>query len=210
MYEVNLAAALHLQFNSGAHQLLIELGDHGLYGHAIFGRSLDHAHVAQADQGHVQRARDRCCRHREHIDGAAHLFQPLLVAHAESLLFVDYQQAEVEKLDVLREQPMGADENVNLPLLCALQDFLLLFLSSKARDHFDVDGELREALLEGLEMLKGEDGRGREHGDLLAVLHGFEGCAHGYFRLAVANVAAEQAIHGACRFHIALDVGNGV
>ena len=57
-------------------------------------------------------------------------------------------------------------------------------------------GNWREALLEGFEVLEGENGCWREHGDLLAVLHGFEGGAHGDFGFAVADVAAEQAIHG--------------
>ncbi len=46
-------------------------------------------------------------------------------------------------------------------------------------------------------MLEGEDRGGREHGDLLAILHGFEGGAHGDFGFAVADVAAEQAVHRA-------------
>ena len=58
-------------------------------------------------------------------------------------------------------------------------------------------------------MLEGEDGGGREDGDLLAVLHGFEGGAHGDFGFAVADVAAEQAVHGLCGLHVALDVGDG-
>ena len=67
---------------------------------------------------------------------------------------------------------------------------------AEARDHFDGDGELREAALEGFEVLEGENRGGRKHGDLLAVLHGLEGGAHGHFGLAVADIAAEQAIHG--------------
>ncbi len=44
-------------------------------------------------------------------------------------------------------------------------------------------------------MLEAEH-RGRcQHGDLFAILHGFEGGAHGDFCFAVANIAAEQAIH---------------
>ena len=58
-------------------------------------------------------------------------------------------------------------------------------------------------------MLEGEDGGGREDGDLLAVLYGLEGGAHGDLGLAVADIAAEQAVHGLRRFHVALDVGDG-
>ena len=43
----------------------------------------------------------------------------------------------------------------------------------------------------------------------LPSLHGLEGGAHGDFGLAVAHVAAQQAVHGLRRFHVALDVGDG-
>ena len=59
-------------------------------------------------------------------------------------------------------------------------------------------------------MLEGKDGRGREHGNLLVVADGFEGGAHGDFRLAVADIATKQAIHGLRQFHVAHDVGDGL
>ena len=70
-------------------------------------------------------------------------------------------------------------------------------------------GNLENRRLEGLEVLEAEDRGRREDSDLLGVLHGFEGGAHGDFGLAVANVAAEQAVHGLGRFHVTLDVGDG-
>ena len=104
---------------------------------------------------------------------------------------------------------MRADQNVDAAGRHALDDFFLLLWRSEARDHLDVDGELREALLEGFKMLEAEHGGGREHRDLLAVLHGFEGGAHGHFSLAVAHVAAEQPVHGRRRFHVVLDGADG-
>ena len=64
-------------------------------------------------------------------------------------------------------------------------------------------------MLEGFEVLEGQDGGGREDGDLFAVGDGFERGAHGDFGLAVADVAAEQAVHGRGALHVALDVGDG-
>jgi hypothetical protein len=51
-------------------------------------------------------------------------------------------------------------------------------------------------------------GRG-EHRDLLAVHDRLERRAHRDLRLPVADIAAEQAVHGRRRFHVPLDVGNG-
>ena len=58
VHEVDLAAALQFFFDGGADERLIPGGNDGLYGHAIFGRCLDDAHVAEAEQRHVQRARN--------------------------------------------------------------------------------------------------------------------------------------------------------
>ena len=58
-------------------------------------------------------------------------------------------------------------------------------------------------------MLEAEHGGRGEDGDLFAVLHGLEGGAHGDFGLAVADVAAEEAVHRLVGFHVALDVGDG-
>ncbi len=131
------------------------------------------------------------------------------MAHAKALLFIDDDEAEVGKMNVLGEHAMGADEDIDLAILDLLDDFLLLLRGAEAGDHLDVHGEGSEAALEGFVMLKGEHrGRG-EDGDLLAVIHRFVGGAHGYFRLAVTDVAAEQAVHGLRAFHVALDVFDG-
>ena len=54
-------------------------------------------------------------------------------------------------------------------------------------------------------MLKAQNRGRREHRNLLAVLHRFEGRAHGHFGLAIANVSAQQPIHRRGRFHVVLD-----
>ena len=66
-----------------------------------------------------------------------------------------------------------------------------------------------EAARERLEMLFGEDGRRREHGGLLAVERGDVGRAHGDFGLAVAGVAADEAVHRLASAEILLDGRDG-
>ena len=84
-------------------------------------------HIAQADERHVQGARDGRGAHGEHVDFLAHLLEALFVADAEALLFVDDEQAEVLELDVFGKNAMGADEDVDLAGLDFLEDDLLLF-----------------------------------------------------------------------------------
>jgi len=158
----------------------------------------------------VQGARDGRGRHGENVNLGAHLLDALFVADSEALLFVDYEQAEVGELYVFREQAMGADEDIDFPHRYAFENFLHLFRGAETADHFDLDGERGEALLEGFPVLEGQHGGGREDGDLLVVAEGLEGRAHGDFSFAVAYIAAEQAIHGELGLHVALDVGDGL
>jgi hypothetical protein len=83
-----------------------------------------------------------------------------------------------------------------------------LISCAEAADHVDLRRERGEALTQRLQVLRGEHRGRRQESDLLAFHHSLEGGAHRHFGLAVADVAAEQAIHRRRRFHVALDVGN--
>ena len=95
-----------------------------------------------------------------------------------------------------------------LPAREVLEDGLLLGLRAEPADHVDAHGKRREALAQRLLVLERQDRRRREDRDLLAVHHRLERGAHGDFGLAVADIAAQQAIHRRRRLHVALDVGD--
>ena len=73
---------------------------------------------------------------------------------------------------------------------------------AKPRQRFDLHGVAGEALPEGGLVLLAEDRRGHQHGDLLAVHHGAEGGAHRDLGLAVADVAADEAVHRLRPLHV--------
>ncbi len=138
----------------------------------------------------MQRARNGRGRHGEHVHFFLELLQLFFVAYAEALLLIHDHQSKIGELDVFREQPMGADEDIHLPRLNPLLNFFLLFRAAKAADHFDGQGKGGKALLESLPMLEGQDGCRSQHRNLFVIAHRFEGGAHGDFCLAVAHVAA--------------------
>ena len=76
-------------------EFFLKRGDDGLDGEAIARRRFDQRHVAEADQGHMQRARNRSGGERERVNVFAHFFQALFVGDAEALFFVDDEQARV-------------------------------------------------------------------------------------------------------------------
>ena len=145
VHEVDLAAALELVPHRVADHLLVEGDDVGLDRQAVARRRLDHRHVADADQRHVERARNRRRAHRQHVDLAAHLLDALLVGDAEALLLVDDQQPEIVEDHVLRQQAVRPDDDVQLAFRQVGQRDLLLGLRAEPADHVDLDRERREA-----------------------------------------------------------------
>ena len=59
VHEIDLPAAVEFLLDRGLDELVIPTGDHRLNRNAVFGWGFNHAHVAQADHGHVQGARNR-------------------------------------------------------------------------------------------------------------------------------------------------------
>ncbi len=67
---------------------------------------------------------------------------------------------------------------------------------------------LRQPLAERAEVLLGEHRGRHQHGDLPAVVDGLESGPHGQLGLAVADVAADEPIHGPAALHVAFDFGH--
>ncbi len=193
--EERLAAARMLALERLAHELLVVLADVCLHRAPALGRRLDHADVAHAGQRHLQRARDRRGAHRDHVDAQLELAQQLLLLDAEALLLVDDQQAEVLRPDVAAEQAMRADQDVDPALVERPDDLALLPGRAEAADDVDRERVVAQALGERAVVLLGEDRRRGEHEHLLAVVGGLERRAQRDLRLAVADVAADQAVH---------------
>ena len=127
----------------------------------------------------------------------------------EALLFVDDQQAQVLELDVLLEQPVGADEHVHRAILYPRHRLFHLGGSAEAADHLDLHRILGKAALGGEVVLPGQHGGRHQNGRLLAVQHALHHRPQGHLRLAVAHVAAQQPVHGPGLFHILLDLRDG-
>ena len=122
MKKEHLSAAFQLAQDRVANQPLIVAGYVGLNRQAVHRRRFDDAQIANADQRHVQRARDRRRGKAQNVDELAQLFEPLLVHHAETLLFVDDHQTQILELDVFLQQTMGADEDIHFALSGLLQE----------------------------------------------------------------------------------------
>ena len=181
----------------------------GEHGQSVLRGRGQRGHLADARDRHLQRARDGRGRQAQHVDVRAQRLERLLVFHAETLLLVDDDQAEIFELDLRAEQLVRADHHVHGAFgepFGGLLDLLGL-LEAAHRGH--VDGESLIAFGERLVMLLNQQRGGHEHGDLLAVLHRLERGSHGDLGFAEADVAADQAVHGPWLLHVGLHVVDG-
>ena len=91
----HLALAEQLAADRLDRDALVVLADEREDRLAVGRRGLQQRQVADADEAHLQRARDRRGGQREHVDVELQLLHRLLGLHAEALLLVDHEQAEV-------------------------------------------------------------------------------------------------------------------
>ena len=169
---------------------------------AVLGRLFQHAHVPDAAHRHIQRPGDRGSRQGQHVDRGEHLLKPLLVGDAEPLLLVDNREAEVFKVDVFADKPVGADDNVDEPPLQLRHNLLLLLRGAEAGEQLDRHRVVAHPGGDRLVMLPGEDGRRAEDCALFAVQHALKGRPERHLGLAETDVAAEQPLHRHRLFHI--------
>ena len=96
-----------------------------------------------------------------------------------------------------------------LPSAASLRTVLISFGERKRETISTRTGNGREPLAERLPVLEGQDGGRGQHRHLLGVEHRAHGAAHGDLGLAVAHVAADEAVHGRVVRHVLHDVGDG-
>ncbi len=157
----------------------------------------------------MQRAGDGSGGECEDVDFLAHLLEPLLVGDAEALLFIDDDEAEVLEVDIALEEAMGADDDIHGAIGERGDGRALLAVRAEAREHVDAHGEAGEPFSKGVQVLLSEDRGGHEDGDLSPVHDGLERGAEGNLCLAVADIAADEAVHGAWSLHVCLHVTYG-
>ena len=85
------------------------------------------------------------------------------------------------------------------------QHLVLLRGGAEAAQHLHRDRKGCQAARESLRVLLRQHGGGHQHRDLLAVHHRLERGPQRDLGLAVADIAADQAVHGPAGFHVCLD-----
>ena len=205
----DLPAPGDLSLDGFPYQLFVVLQHIGLNGAAVHRRHLQHAHIADARQTHVERPGDRCGGQRQHIHIFLHLFNLFFLFDAETLFFVDDEQSQVFVLDALGKYLVGADDNVHGSFFQRLLNLLCLLRCAEAGQHTYFHRIMFHPLHKGVINLLGEDGGRYQIDNLFALHHRLEGRADGDFCLAVSHVAADQAVHDLVALHVPLGIFDG-
>ena len=130
------------------------------------------------------------------------------MGHAEPLLLVHHQKAQIPEFHVLLQQTVGADDNIAGSGFQIFQGLFHLRRGPVAVQNLNVDGIPEKSAERRLVMLLGQHRGRRQHGCLLAVQHALHHGTEGYLRFSESHVAAQQTVHGQGFFHIRLDFRN--
>src|SRR5262245_4203060 len=130
------------------------------------------------------------------MDILAELLEALLVLHAEMLLLIDDEEAEVGELHSLGKKRVGADDDIDIAGGETLLHLSALLGADQARGLGDLHREAAETLAEGMEVLAGEQRRRHDDRNLLAGKNGDEARAERNFGFAETDIAADEPVHG--------------
>ena len=201
--EEDLAAARQLALDRLAQQRRGRSGRRSADRQPIGGRRRDDRDLAQPAHRHLQRARDRRRGQRQHVDLRAQLLEALLVGDAEALLLVDDHQAEVLEADVARQQRGACPTTTSsLPSASAATVFCCSALLRKRDSTATRTGKSANRSEKVDEVLLGQHRGRRQHRHLLAAQHRQQAGAQRDLGLAVADVAADQAVHRHAVLHV--------
>ena len=129
--------------------------------------------------------------------------------HAKALLLIDDDKPQVAWVDVARKESMGTHKHLHRACGEPLEGLFLLLGGAEAAEHLHFHVKVGKTLKERLVVLLGQNRRGTQHHDLLAVLRCLEGSAQCDLGLAEAHVSAQQAVHRLGGLHVGLDILDG-
>ena len=209
VHEEHLPLTGKLAQNRLLNSSFVERDHLGHDGAAVGGRGGEGADVAQTEHRHVQRARNRRGRKREHIGRHSKLKQTRLVLDAEALLLVDDDQTEVLERDILREHAMGADDDIDAPLGQRLKGRALLGVGLETAHALNAKRISAKAVAKAALVLLAQHRRRHQHRDLHSRVDRFERGADGDLGFAKTDIAANEPIHRSRTLHVALGCGDG-
>ena len=182
-------------------------GDAGASG----GKLANHGDVEVAKGRHRHGARDGRGREHQCVRDVLRLsVQQVPLLHTEAMLLVDHHEAKVEKLHVVLQQGVGADDDARLTGGRAQERRALLCHRQLSGD--ERGGEKRaqlgaEHLLHGAQVLSGQHLGGREENGLTAGVGDLQHGAQGHERFTRTHLTLHEPTHGNVRRNVGSNFG---
>ena len=202
--EIYLAPLLYLTvdaFIERCHAVVIDVeGAHGL---AAGGQFVDDADVKVAIERHGQRTRNGGGRHHQHVGWVLALAPELgTLGNAEAVLLIDHHHTETGKLHRVFNDGMGTDEYLHLACQQTVENLLAFLSLHHTSQQFHADGHVAQEVADGLQVLFGQDFRGRHDAGLIAVVQGDEHGHECHEGLARPYVTLQQTVHLPTAAHV--------
>ena len=133
------------------------------------------------------------------------LHQLQALHHAEAVLFVHDDQAEIFEFDAVLNQRVRSDDELRVSLRDVAADVAFAVLFERAGQQHDAVSGSFENLARGKIMLLRQNFGRRHERDLVAVFNRDDRRLEGHDRFARSHVALQQTPHGAGRLHVGGD-----
>ena len=159
MKEVDLTAALQFSQDRLADRSVLVALNEGLDGETPLRSGCNDGEVADPFEAHGERAGNRGCREREHVDFSANFPQKFLLPDAEAVLFVDDDEPEVLEVHLVGKELVRADHDVDRAVGEAFEGFGGFLPCAEARELGNRYRPRAEAVAEGGGMLFSEKSR---------------------------------------------------
>lgn len=186
-------------------------GEARLDGRTAGGKLVENGDVEVAVEGERERARNGRGGQDEDVRRVAvrggFVHQALALEDAEAVLLVDGNEAEARELDLVFDEGVGADDELGFAGADAFESGGFFREFEAADEEFDLVVAGSEDAARGKIMLHGENFRGRHERGLAAVFDGDDSGLESDDGFAAADVALEEAVHGAGLFEVGGDFG---
>jgi len=144
------------------------------------------------------------------MDIGPQFLEPLLLLDPEMLFLVHHHQSQAFEADGLRQQGVGAHQDVEGAVAGLLADARGVLGRDQPRQLFHPDRQAGEPGGKGAVMLARQQGGRNHNGDLQAGERSHKGRAQCHLGLAETDIATDQPVHRSARTQVHHHVGDGV
>ena len=142
-----MTSTLHFTQNSITNDTVILFQNIGLHWITISRRSFNNRQISDSQHRHVKGTRNWRSGQGQDIYLFFQFFQGFLMLDTKSLFLINNHQAQISKHNIFRQNTMCSNQNINLTVFQFFKCCSLLFFTSKATQHININCKILESFL---------------------------------------------------------------